>query len=331
MNPFPRVSVLLPTYDRASLLRGVLAGLLSQPMGDIEIIVMDDGSEDDTQAVVASFQDSRIRYFFRNRTGASANLNEALSLSTGAYVLVVHDHDIYDPEMLTEFAAALDRNPTAALAFCGYVFVDSEAKAETQRWIHDWPELLPGRAFLQSVLLPRINSPILIFSMIRRSFIHEQFLDSTIGACADVELWHRLASVADVAYIQRPLVKVRERDSSSLFHGARATVDMLEAVLNAKKPYLRFLPNGWQRRLMRLRWRFQVDGGGVYALWKAFELQDRNATEAVLSLAKREGTWAGYLLLWGLSCLPRRGGVSSLRLLRKTYRTLVPKSRAKAT
>lgn len=325
----PQISILLPTYNRAPLLRGVLAGLLSQPLREIEIVVVDDGSQDNTRDVVTSFQDERVRYFLRNRTGATANVNEALNLSTGPYVLVLHDHDIYDPSMLVEFAAVLDRNPTAAFAFCGYIFVDSEAKAETQRWIHDWPELIDGREFLRSVLLPKINSPILIFSMIRRSFINERFLDPSVGACADVELWHRLASVADVAYIQRPLIKVRERDSSSLFHSAGTAVEMLAMVLNAKKPYLQFVPAGWQRRRMGLRWRSQVDRGGVYVLWKATEADDRNATKAMLLQVKREGTSAGYLLSLGLSCLPHRGGVSMLRLIRKIFRTISPKSGTK--
>jgi glycosyltransferase involved in cell wall biosynthesis len=325
----PRVSVLLPTYNRAPLLQEVLAGLLSQPLRDIEILVMDDGSQDDTQAVAASFADARIRYFRRNRTGPSANLNEALSLSTGQYVMVVHDHDIYDPEMLTEFAAALDRHPTAAFAFCSYIFVDSEAKAETQRWVHHWPELLRGRVLLHRILLPTISSPILGLSMIRRAFINKRFLDTAVGPCADVELWHRLASVADAVYVKRPLIKVRERDSSSQFHGAAATVDMLAKVLHAKKPYLAFVPNRRRRQWLLLRWRFQVDCHGVYSLWKAFEADDRDAMKAVLALVKSEGTALGYLVLLGLSHLPCRCGVVLLRCIRRIYRTIWPKPGAK--
>lgn len=324
-----RVSILLPTYNRAPLLQSVLAGLLSQPMRDIEILVMDDGSQDNTQAVTASFADARVHYLHRNRTGPSANLNEALSLSTGQYVMVVHDHDIYDPEMLTEFAAALDRHPSAAFAFCSYIFVDSEAKAETQRWVHNWSELLRGREFLQNVLLPRISSPILGLSMIRRTFVNERFLDTAIGACADVELWHRLASVADVAYVKRPLIKVRERDRLSQFHGAKAAVEMLEKVLIAKKQYLEFVPSRLRRRWLRLGWRVQVDCGGVYALWKAFEADDRNVMKDTLSFVKREGTTAGYLLLLGLFRLPCGCGVSLLRFVRRTYRTIWPKPGAK--
>jgi len=292
-----RVSVLLPTYNRAPLLRGVLERLLSQPMRDIEIIVMDDGSQDDTRAVAASLQDERVRYYYRDHAGMTANVNEALSLSTGPYVIVLHDHDITEPDILMEYADVLDRNPTAAFAFCGYIYVDCEAKAETQRLVHDWPELLRGREFLRNVLLPKISSPVLIFSMIKRKFIQERFLDSAVGPCADVELWHRLASVADVAYVQRPLLKVRERDSSSMFYGAGATVEMSETLLNAKKQYLRFLPGWRQRQLMRLRWRFQVDGTGIYILWKAFETDDRKAMNAMLSWVRREGSMAGYLLL----------------------------------
>lgn len=322
MNHSPTVSVLIPTYNRSALLFDVLQSFSEQPLRDIEILVMDDGSNDNTKVVVEELRDDRIRYFLRNRRGPTENLNEAIRKSTGKYIMVAHDHDFYDAGMLSEFAAALDRHPTAGFAFCSYVFVDSTGTAEVQKWERDWPELLNGAWFLNRILLPYVNSPVLGLSMIRRTALKDRAFDVAVGACADVELWHRLSAEHDVVYVNQPLIRVRLRDDTSLFSGSSAAVDMLDKVLNTKKKYLKDVDCFEARALIRFVWRLQVDLGGIYVFWKAFGANDWDTVSRMKSLSRREGTTFGYLGLVFLAMLPRRAGALILRGIRTVYRAI---------
>ena len=81
-----RVSVIIPTYNRAGMLRQAILSVLAQTYRDFEVIVADDGSTDDTDAVVASFQDT-VRYIRQANSGASAARNLGTSVARGDYLL----------------------------------------------------------------------------------------------------------------------------------------------------------------------------------------------------------------------------------------------------
>ncbi len=96
----PLVSVAIATYNRAEFLRTSINSVLLQTMQDFEIVVVDDGSTDQTRAVVASFNDPRIRYFYQENAGISAARNRAADESRGFYTAVHDDDDLMIPERL---------------------------------------------------------------------------------------------------------------------------------------------------------------------------------------------------------------------------------------
>jgi len=295
----PLVSIILPTFERAALLEGVLRDLVSQPLSAIEVLVMDDGSTDDTAARIAAIADPRVAYWNLGRLGVSAAINEGLGRSSAPYVMFLHDHDQISPDLLTALVDVLDRNPTASFAFCGYAFFDSDLRVERERWLFDFPELIPGREFLEDTLMPRINSPVLALSMIRRSALEGGVLDTSIGGCADVELWHRLSATGDVAYVPRILINVRGRDESSQFASPGATLDLMANILRVKHRFLKLLPDR-DRARVRKGWRHQVDMGGGYVAWKALEANDREtfrqSGRTIALFGSRWGSWVFRLL-----------------------------------
>src|SRR5437870_9918513 len=103
-----KISVCVPTYNRAPLLRECLASLVRQTYRDIEIIVSDNCSTDDTPAVMAECTDPRLRYY-RNDTniGPYPNLNRCLELAKGDYVCILHDDDVYAADFLQREAEML--------------------------------------------------------------------------------------------------------------------------------------------------------------------------------------------------------------------------------
>ena len=108
----PRVSVVIPTYNRAHLLPRAVGSVLAQTFEDWELIIVDDGSEDDTSDVIAGFGDARIRCIRHERNqGAGAARNTALAAARGEYIAPLDDDDEFLPDALMELATALGDSP----------------------------------------------------------------------------------------------------------------------------------------------------------------------------------------------------------------------------
>src|ERR1017187_7936626 len=99
----PTVSVVIPTYNRARILPRAVKSVVSQTLEDWELLVVDDGSADDTEQVVAAFGDSRIHYIRHERNrGQSAAQNTGIRASRGTYVAFLDSDDEWLPEKLAK-------------------------------------------------------------------------------------------------------------------------------------------------------------------------------------------------------------------------------------
>ena len=111
----PRVSVLIPTYNCARFLSQAIDSVLAQTFQDFEILVVDDGSTDDTAQVVARYP--RVRYIRREHCGVSASRNAAVAAATGEIVVFLDADDFWLPEKLEKQVTYLDENPNCMLIF----------------------------------------------------------------------------------------------------------------------------------------------------------------------------------------------------------------------
>src|SRR5690606_14595744 len=108
----PLASIAICTRNRAEYLRDAIASCLNQTVDDHEVIVIDDGSTDETREVVSEFQDDRIQYFFQQHSGVSVARNHAVSRAQADYVVVLDDDDIMLPNrLLHHFEALTDGVP----------------------------------------------------------------------------------------------------------------------------------------------------------------------------------------------------------------------------
>lgn len=119
--PSPRVSVLMPTFKHASFIRRALESLCAQTFTDWELIVVDDGSPDETGAILADFRaDARIRYHRSERnTGLGAALNTATALARGQFIAYLPSDDVYYPQHLQRLIDLLDERPDVYVAYNG--------------------------------------------------------------------------------------------------------------------------------------------------------------------------------------------------------------------
>lgn len=313
----PLVSVIVPTYQRASYLRRTLKCLLEQSFRDMELLIMDDGSTDETGEVVNAFQDKRIRYFRPGRLGVPKIVNAGFAESRGKYIMVCHDHDFYSKRLIETFVAMLERYPTAGFVFCAYLQFNREGTKPIALDVQPCVEMVKGNVFLSEHLMPRIDSCVCALSMARREMVGETYLDERIGACADVDLWHRLASTGDVCYVREPLIGVVARDNESEMW--QIGPQLLRNVLKSKHRYLQFIGRENSQRAVIDGWRPQVDRYVASFLLRALQSRRLDLVASLVDLEKTHGTKMGGHCLWLLSKCPRAVAMRILAIVRRVW------------
>jgi len=144
-----RVSVIIPTYNRASLLPRAINSVLSQDYGDFELIVVDDGSTDNTHEVVESYGDYRIRYIklWPNSGWSSKPRNVGIADSFGEYIALLDSDDEWMPSLLSSLVTKMDRLPeSVGVVYCGLVVQPMNGSKprvmHTRRSGKVWPQSL---------------------------------------------------------------------------------------------------------------------------------------------------------------------------------------------
>ncbi|MCX7912746.1 MAG: glycosyltransferase, partial [Dehalococcoidales bacterium] len=201
------VSVIVPTRNRAHLIGETIASILGQTFRDLELIIVDDFSEDDTERVVRSFADGRIRYF-RNESGrlVAVNRNYGMMQAKGRYIAFCDDDDLWLPRKLEIQLEELARDDGLGLVCTNAIVFDSGGN---RRLFHQ-KHLSPGDFSLGSLL--RDNRVVCSSVVVRKSVIDELGMMNTAPALftgEDYELWLRIARRYRIGYIDMPLVKYR--------------------------------------------------------------------------------------------------------------------------
>jgi glycosyltransferase involved in cell wall biosynthesis len=119
----PRVSVIIPLYNGAATISRALQSVFEQTFSDFEIVVVNDGSTDDTASVLAAYGD-RIRVVAQPNRGLPSARNSGIRASSGEYVAFLDDDDEWSPQMLARCADVLDQDPDCGLVYAGVLKVD---------------------------------------------------------------------------------------------------------------------------------------------------------------------------------------------------------------
>lgn len=136
MPATPTISVILPVYNSAPYLAATIESILAQTLPDFELIVLNDGSTDNSVAIIHSFSDNRIRYLEQPNRGLVYTLNRGISEARGRYIARIDADDLCLPERFAKQAAWLDAHPQTALAGCFVTFINEQGE-ETGIWPED--------------------------------------------------------------------------------------------------------------------------------------------------------------------------------------------------
>lgn len=185
----PAVSVILPTYNRAALISRAIQSVLGQTFTDLELLVIDDGSTDDTAGVVSAFGDPRLFYHRLEHGERSAARNRGIRLSRGKWIAFLDSDDWYLPGKLAVQVADLQSHPEAGLSLGGWRIVDPGGRVIQS--VHPW-EQIPGEPSIEDWLAKAISTPITI--LVEKGWLERAGgFDAGLYMAEDVELHIRLA------------------------------------------------------------------------------------------------------------------------------------------
>ncbi len=212
----PRVSVLLPTYNRARYVEESVESVLRQSFADLELIVVDDGSTDDSADRLSRIADPRLRCVRREHRGVAAALNTGLALARGEYIARNDSDDVWLPDLLATAVAVLDANPEVGLVYGRGEGIDGDGRGTGGT--KGSPLRFHGDAF-RSLLYADYS--VSVASVLRRScFERVGAWDESLLLCEDWDLALRIARHYGVRFVDRVLVRVRTHaGNSTALHG----------------------------------------------------------------------------------------------------------------
>ena len=223
------ISVVTPAFNAAPYLGQAIDSVLAQSTGDLELIVVDDGSTDET-ARVAAARGSRVRYIYQSNQGVAAARNRGLDACRGDLVGFLDADDTWMPDKVKKQLEALTAAPQARMCYTARLVTDHDLKPLSI-------ELSPRKASALEDLLLLGNvvgspsSPL----MERRLLLEVGGFDPTCSHCADWELWIRLARKTEFLYLPEPLVTYRQHEgnmSRQIATLERESHDLLDAAFN---------------------------------------------------------------------------------------------------
>ena len=207
----PAVSVLLPTFDRAAYLVASVQSVLAQTMRDLELVVIDDGSTDDTAAVLARIDDPRLRVVRQPHAGCAAALNAGLAVARGRYIARNDSDDVWHPDLLAVLVPRLEADPALGFVYgrCDGMDADGRPSPATR----GGPLRDPGDA-LSSLLYADYTAS--IATVYRRACIDRVgSFDATLDTSEDWDLAVRVARRFPVAFVDRTVASIRTHDDNS--------------------------------------------------------------------------------------------------------------------
>lgn len=271
----PKVSVIIPTYNRANLLPESVGSVLSQDYDSLEVLVVDDGSTDDTEEVAGGFGD-RVRYLWQEKSGVSAARNLGILHARGEYLIFLDSDDVLLPGAVTKLAQALDGNPECGAAYCGWIETDGPGSVYKRS-----PLTRPSGWVFVEMCTEYIS--VVHSIMIRRDCVARAgMFDTRLSRFEDMDFNIRIAAHYRWVFVPEHLVEYRRWRTSAISTDS----GLREAQILYMEKMTAFLRSGKLTRLQWLAIRKHIVGADYTDTSEAeLALRYRRNWEAAVALA----------------------------------------------
>jgi len=199
----PSVSIIIPDYNHARFVGDAISSVLAQDYNDLEIIVVDDGSTDNSREVIDQFG-SQVKYIYQENAGLSAARNTGIRASKGVFIGVLDADDMYEPAFIKTLVRSLEANPDVDGIYCGYRFVDEKNNLLPQ--IENRP--VPSDKLYVALLDGNFFVPESIFL---RRHVYETvgFFDEALRGVEDWDMWLRVTKKYKIIHLNKILTRHR--------------------------------------------------------------------------------------------------------------------------
>jgi glycosyltransferase involved in cell wall biosynthesis len=227
----PKVSVILTTYNGATrgYLNTAIESVLSQSFQDFELLIIDDGSSDRTADECKQYMgNGRVTYIFQDNKGLAGARNTGIELSSGKYICLLDDDDVWKPEKLQR-QLEFSQNRLSGVDNWGLIFtwlelIDERANVVSYRGHHQ-----EGWIFRELLFENTIDAPSSVLIK-REVFDRVGFFDKQFGRCADWDMWLRVSKEYRIFPTKEYLVQYREH-AQSMSANVEAFLEEEKAVL----------------------------------------------------------------------------------------------------
>jgi glycosyltransferase involved in cell wall biosynthesis len=201
----PEISVIIPAYNASRTVGAAVDSVLAQSFTDFELLVIDDGSQDNTADVVTARNDPRVKCVRTENGGVSVARNRGLDLVAGTYVAFLDADDAWKPTKLEQQHRAISEKPEMGLCFASTEHVDDDLRPIA---LHPAPQ---RSDYSEALLLEgNIISGSASSVMARTSTINEAGrFDPRLSLCADWDMWLRMSVVTRFLALDEALVRYR--------------------------------------------------------------------------------------------------------------------------
>ena len=291
-QPMVKVSIIVPSYNSAQYLPEALESALCQTYQDYEIIVIDDGSTDQTKDIVQGFaadHPEKIRYIYQENKGLAVARNTAIKHARGKFLALLDSDDKWLPERLEYTVKAIESDDAVGLAYCDITYVD-EAGTPLGSPERD-SRYLSGNIF-EYIFLRKVHivSPSVIF---RKSCCDQVGgFDENLArlGCEDRDLWLRISQQYKAVYVDKVLALYRVRKTSM----SRKREKMMRARLYVIDKYCPAGGNGRNLRRKALA-KIYHDLGDEYLLERKFNESRKQYAKALTQNPLSFWSWLNIL------------------------------------
>lgn len=219
----PLVSIVTPSYNQGRFIRQTIESVLSQDYENLEYIIVDGGSTDNTHEIVKEYQD-KLTYISEKDNGQSDAINKGFKLAKGEIVAWLNSDDTYEPNCISRAVEEFEENKNLGLVYGdGYIIDENsqklkifEATQEFDLWtlINIWDYIMQPTTFFRAKFLKEV-----------------EYLNVDLNWCMDWDLWIKLALVSEVKYVKEIFACSREYGDTKTSTGGDKRMDEITALM----------------------------------------------------------------------------------------------------
>lgn len=205
----PIVTVIIPTYNRSKLLIYTIQSVLSQSYRDLGLLIIDDGSTDNTRQAVSAITDPRIKYIYKENGGVSSARNLGLRNATGEFICFLDSDDLWPEIFLQTMIKSLQDNSEYGAAYCmrTRLFEDGSTQPSYQKEFflsENVTEQLFEKTFIQTSTI-----------CFRREVLKGLFFDESLNNGEDVDVWLRVSIRTKFLFVPDIQISYRQRTTAN--------------------------------------------------------------------------------------------------------------------